>query len=831
MAIPDIILGNNNNNLISSEINIDTENNRVITSNSDTEILALEGNDTIITQARIGLISDFTIRAGEGDDSLRIESGADKSSIFGGPGNDTIRLAGLISFSTVQTLSGNNVVQLAGSSFQDSTLQTGTGNDRIDFTGPILRTTLQAGAGNDLIDLGSSLDSQIFLGGGNDTIRIDGDVEGTQLQSLFGNNSVFVGEDATNSAFTFGEGDDNIDIGGLGDEIVIRAGAGDDSVRIEGRLDDSQINLGGGNDTVEFGSNVFRSSIQDLFDDNRFVFGDNIFGTDSTVTAGNGVDTIVLVDSGQVAADILFQRNFISGIEIAAVISGGEDTSLTLGEFAEAAGIRAAVIEGDDFAFIDAFGYEGSILLDAGTADRAVLIGGSGNDTLIASADGESFLEGGAGADLFTAQGAFTEVDDLGDGNDTLVVNSEETEVVGTVTGTGAVIITALDAASVEITLDVNNANIDASASAVGINFIAGPDGEGSTIVGGSGTDTITFEVNTADDFFEDAQFTSIEVAAIEGGRSLTLGENAEAAGITAALSLSVAVGNPTIIDASDYTTAISITGGAGVDSLLGGDGNDTIISGTGNDTITGGAGNDLITLNGGTNRVSDAGVGNDTINITAGIGINFIDVTGTGIVTVNATGGDLGETRIEAGIAGTTGINVNGSGSTRDLRIVGSANNDTLTGGSGDDTLIGGAGNDVLTGGGGENIFDFATQLIGGPVGSVAGVRASVGSDIITAFNASNDDFLLSVDVFGIIDFATNFISVANAAEEFAITDSESVVFNRATSQLYFANFDLPDLTASIGEDFTLNNSQIIATITSLTGGSLTADNFNPVI
>jgi len=117
----------------------------------------------------------------------------------------------------------------------------------------------------------------------------------------------------------------------------------------------------------------------------------------------------------------------------------------------------------------------------------------------------------------------------------------------------------------------------------------------------------------------------------VTGGNALTIGGVLTAASINgSAMTAALTVGSATVFSAN----AISITGGAGVDSLSGSTGNDIISGGGGIDTIRGAAGNDILTggaaadvfvqttgVNNGTDSITDftAGTGGDAFTISVG--------------------------------------------------------------------------------------------------------------------------------------------------------------------------------------------------------------------
>ncbi|MDB5456078.1 MAG: hypothetical protein JWP92_1663, partial [Caulobacter sp.] len=109
------------------------------------------------------------------------------------------------------------------------------------------------------------------------------------------------------------------------------------------------------------------------------------------------------------------------------------------------------------------------------------------------------------------------------------------------------------------------------------------------TISAGAGADVL--RVNGA---LVDAAFggvTGVETLDLNGAATVTIGAAASAAGIAAVTNSGDAA---ITVDASAYTTAITLTGGAAADTLIGGAGADVLSGGAGVDTLNGGAGADI---------------------------------------------------------------------------------------------------------------------------------------------------------------------------------------------------------------------------------------------
>ena len=167
---------------------------------------------------------------------------------------------------------------------------------------------------------------------------------------------------------------------------------------------------------------------------------------------------------------------------------------------------------------------------------------------------------------------------------------------------------------------------------------------------------------------------------------------------------------NNTLLMAHEHTAGKHIAanddvliGGNGNDSVLGMSGNDKLYGGQGNDKLYGGSGDDVLDGGSGTNVV-DGGSGND--RIIAGGG-NDVITGGAGFDTIDFSGASYGVTvdlNKHFAVAGTTADKIYGVEA-----IVGSAFADQLSGNKGDNVIDGGAGNDLIRGGKGADV------LIGG--------------------------------------------------------------------------------------------------------------------
>ena len=235
---------------------------------------------------------------------------------------------------------------------------------------------------------------------------------------------------------------------------------------------------------------------------------------------------------------------------------------------------------------------------------------------------------------------------------------------------------------------------------------IAGSSGCEHSITGGSGADTI--------DGAGGADIIAAGVAAtirspitrtetsIDGGSGTDLVVFAATGGITA-INLSVAAGadqttgdsvsvaNFESINASIFTTALTVIGSSVANTITTGSGNDTIDGGGGADAISAGGGNDTVSYYG-TETLVDGGTGTNTLILNTAVVLNL----------ANANQLSFG--------AGTISNfqNVDASAVSSAVSITGSSGANTITGGAGNDIIDGAGGADVIAAGGGNDTVSY---------------------------------------------------------------------------------------------------------------------------
>jgi Ca2+-binding RTX toxin-like protein len=291
---------------------------------------------------------------------------------------------------------------------------------------------------------------------------------------------------------------------------------------------------------------------------------------------------------------------------------------------------------GDDWLY----GYAGNDFLNGGTGHdwldggtgADAMVGGSGDDTYIVDDAGDTIDESGGGLDLVrTSLTAYT-----------LAADVERVIYIGTggATLTGNALVNVITAGAGNDTLD-GAGNVDYLFGMAGDDrLIVGTIGSGSSVDGGTGTDTLAVS-----GIVSLGGLAGIEAIELAAGATLTLTSSQAVSGLAAGTAISgpgslvvnmaptdlelaltslTASGGASItINGSTSDDAIkgalqaanTINGGGGADQIRGGgqadiinggDGNDKIIGANGADVLTGGTGADTFRFQ----AVSNSGIG-----------------------------------------------------------------------------------------------------------------------------------------------------------------------------------------------------------------------------
>ncbi len=530
-------------------------------------------------------------------------------------------------------------------------------------------------------------------------------------------------------------GDDSMGVGytdAEGDQITsgddwIDAGAGSDTVDA-GSGNDS-VYGGDGNDVIAGGSGD--DSIAGGAGEDRFTFADGwgqdtVFGDewDGTATGANN-DTLDFSDV-TTPLDVTF--------------TGSEDGIATSGTNTVTFDNMEAIVGGSGDDTIDASADSSGLMLDGGAGADSIS-GGGGADT----------ITGGAGDDTISGDGGPYIADQIVNGG--FASDTSGWTLTGSAVYSGSNVYLGVDGGTGTLTYDTTLTGLDSGDSVNGTGQVqfdfhwgnGSPDVSGTTYVHVQ-IDGVTYATiqtggldgSTASVTYLNGASGSVSSVPVTSWASLTLDLPAGIAS-TGTLSYTFDAATETArddvwIDNVEVLTLQAATGS----------GDDWIDGGTGADLISGEGGDDTIAF-------SD-GFGNDTViggetGETSGDVLDFSAVTGP--VTVTYTGDEAGTvtdgtdtitfSEIERLTLSDNADVVDASADSVGIDVEAGAGNDTITGGSGEDTIDGGTGQDSIEGGAGDDL------LTGGD-GNDTFVYGG-GNDTITDFNAGNTGTLIDGD------------------------------------------------------------------------------------
>lgn len=302
-----------------------------------------EGADSI---ALNGLTQFSTVRAGAGNDTITVNA-TTSSSIFGGDGNDVININGLLTSTLVQSLTGNNnIIGGVNGGLTGSTVETGSGTDRIRFQAGVATSLVRAGSANDQLTFtGTVSNSSIFAGQGNDTISLTGNLArtGSTFTTVTGDNRFVLDSAAATNAATA----NNSFVGGSGDDRLVITGTA-------------------------------ITNISSLLQNNTF----------------QSINTVETQISG--ASLILGNFGQFRGITNA-VVGFGPGGSPINGDI-NASGYSTSITMTGGLGNDSLTGGASNDLINGGGSGTNSLVGGQGNDTIIGGLAND-IIDGGAGAD------------------------------------------------------------------------------------------------------------------------------------------------------------------------------------------------------------------------------------------------------------------------------------------------------------------------------------------------------------------------------------------------------------------------------------------------
>ncbi|OUX39716.1 MAG: hypothetical protein CBE21_07265, partial [Proteobacteria bacterium TMED261] len=384
-----------------------------------------------------------------------------------------------------------------------------------------------------------------------------------------------------------------------------------------------------------------------------------------TSASAGGIETLNVVSKGSAnTVGITSVRNITSAVNV----TGDQNLTTTIGSTA--------------LKTVDATGFTGNLDLTYASAGDLTFTGGSGNDTFTFSADNftsADTVDGGAGTDVLEIAGAITAATDLKNVSNVETLKLTAVKDVTLAADANVMnfdfsdnvvnVLTLNTGVSSAVTVDLGgstSANQVVNSANVGLTVKGSHTAiDASTLItGGSGTDTIELE---GDNVSED---TAINIAAgnitkvekilvVDGGDATTGAESSsnklsgddiwlttgayatalevDASALDAANKDNDSDGDIDSSDSSEEKLVFDGSSATGVLTVTGGAGADTITSGTKNDVIDGGAGADSITSTGGNDNIK-GGAGNDTFTFTTTLTKDDVIDGGAGTDTLSVT-------------------------------------------------------------------------------------------------------------------------------------------------------------------------------------------------
>lgn len=636
-----------------------------------------DDNDLIVFLAT----GNNTASGGAGDDRFEISVSAnlDKNdTIDGGIGTDTLAVdstyvdAQLTNVTNVEILEGkvsavSNIT--LGAEAQEAGIRTvnllNTGADVLDASKYTADLTVNSAGGDDNLKTGSGNDTVslgvgtyvIDTGNGNDRILVSGAAGTTELDyadkiaagagtdTIVLDNTAGAVEAAVNLALVTGV--ENYTVATGGDRVAGKVDADANVLKFGSTVADIYTDL----TTVT----VDASGLTDVDDSLRVVIDSNLVDDDAAFTITGSATATTIVEKLNISIDN--NINFVGGAGVDILRIDGADAGSTI-QFNGNAGTDQIFITG------------GSLTDDGFFSIRNVEVL-TGNAGTINAVLGSQAAASGLTTILGTA------------GNENIVFGAGFNRPL-TVTILGGSDIINASASTAVITFVAAANDIDAtdtlSGGSTAGDVINVTEGGSSNLNGVTQVETINV-INTAAVAGQVTTLTLDALASEVNGGRITINASAgtgDSLNVTSTATLATAA-------------ALTVNGGAGVDTVQGGGGADIINGNAGADVVRAGGGND--TVNGGAGAdVVRGELGNDTIS----------GGTENDTLYGDFAYADFGSL---AAYNAYDGTDVPGS-----VYPTGVAN-DTINGGDGNDTIVGGLGSDTLTGGAGADVFLYQTS------------------------------------------------------------------------------------------------------------------------
>jgi Ca2+-binding RTX toxin-like protein len=307
------------------------------------------GNDLITYQSFTNLVTNYSLRGGQGNDSINPSAAGTVlgvgSFINGNLGDD------LIGATTPVIASGASVLG-------------GQGNDTIRM-GSTTNSFLAGNQGNDIISATAVSSSSIWGGQGRDTITTTGNLTSASIQGNLGVDSINIDPaTVTTSNISAGDGDDFVTTAALTawTSSTIFGGEGADTINasaitstsvgilVYGDAGNDTITGGSGNDTIFGGAGADRIAGGIGGDQMTGGAGVNtyVYGAGAVALTGTGVasTTVAVGSSGQVDIILDFKAGDIINLATAADIAVANGTVLAGTTYATANANEVTLVSG-----------------------------------------------------------------------------------------------------------------------------------------------------------------------------------------------------------------------------------------------------------------------------------------------------------------------------------------------------------------------------------------------------------------------------------------------------------------------------------------------------
>ena len=411
----------NSNQNVDNAIYMGSGADVITTAGGDDTIQAGSGKDTIVTGNGVNVV-----RAGAGADLVTGGTGSDF--VEGGGGNDTVNAGNGNNYiadgdGNESITTGNGLDTIAPGGGAD-VIVSGSNNDQI-FAGSG-KDTINAGAGNDTVTAGGG-DDQILVAD-SDQVALDVINGGAGTDAI-----AFTGANPVTAVFDFDNISDVLTINNAGDNLNqarnvtfsqitettaqtvtmnlsnnntaavsvtnaaasatttfnITGGTGNDALIGSNGAD--TLSGGAGNDTLSGGAGS--DSLVGGSGNNTYTFAAGEFIAGDTIVGNANNDTITLAANAQTVADAAFANKTL----ITAFTTAAGNNNITLGAFAAAASANLTVTGGTGNDTINASALGEAVSIVGGTGID-VLTGSAVNDTIVAGGGADTIV-GGPGAD------------------------------------------------------------------------------------------------------------------------------------------------------------------------------------------------------------------------------------------------------------------------------------------------------------------------------------------------------------------------------------------------------------------------------------------------